>query len=362
MATSKEASGGRIPVAVLGATGAVGQRLVSLLEGHPHFVLAEVAASERSAGKSYVEAARWILPGDVPAGARGLLVKSVDADFSSPVLLSGLDAAVADTIEPLQASKGRLVVSNTRSFRMRPDVPLVIPEVNADHLALLDGQPWRASGGGIVTNPNCSVVGLAMALAPLHRAFGIEAVCVTTLQALSGAGYPGVPSLDAEGNVIPFIDGEEEKIEREPKKILGRFDAGRVVDAEFPISVSVNRVPVRDGHMESVFLKLRSKASLADVKQALESFAGEPQRLGLASAPAHPLVVREERDRPQPARDVEAGAGMTVTVGRLRPDPVYDVRFSLLVHNTVRGAAGAALLNAELLAATGRLTASPVPR
>ncbi len=358
MATSKKAPGRRIPVGVLGATGAVGQRLVSLLEGHPQFVLAEVAASERSAGKSYLEATRWILPGDVPEEARGLVVKPVDAEFASPVLLSGLDAAVADTVEPLQAGKGRLVVSNTRSFRMQADVPLVIPEVNGDHLALLDVQPWRASGGGIVTNPNCSVVGLAMALAPLHRALGVEAVCVTTMQALSGAGYPGVPSLDALGNVVPFIDGEEEKIEREPKKILGRLVKGRVVDADFPISVSVNRVPVRDGHMESVFLKLTSKATLADVRHALASFSGEPQRLRLASAPAHPIVVREERDRPQPARDVEAERGMTVTVGRLRVDPVYDVRFTLLVHNTVRGAAGAALLNAELLAATGRLTAA----
>ena len=204
MVTSKEVSGGRIPVGVLGATGAVGQRLVSLLEGHPQFVLAEVAASERSAGKSYLEATRWILPGDVPEEARGLVVKPVDADFSSPVLLSGLDAAVADSVEPLEAGKGRLVVSNTKSFRMRSDVPLVIPEVNADHLALLEEQPWRASGGGIVTNPNCSVVGLAMALAPLHRAFGVEAVCVTTMQALSGAGYPGVPSLDAEGKRRPL--------------------------------------------------------------------------------------------------------------------------------------------------------------
>jgi aspartate-semialdehyde dehydrogenase len=238
---------------------------------------------------------------------------------------------------------------------MRPDVPLVIPEVNADHLALLDGQPTRASGGGIVTNPNCSVVGLAMALAPLHRAFGIEAVAVTTLQALSGAGYPGVPSLDANANVIPFIDGEEEKIEREPKKILGRLEGGRVVDADFPISVSVNRVPVRDGHTESVFLKLGAKASVSDVRAALEDFSGEPQRLKLPSAPARPIAVRDERDRPQPVRDVEAGAGMTVTVGRLRPDPVYDVRFTLLVHNTIRGAAGAALLNAELLLAQGRL-------
>jgi aspartate-semialdehyde dehydrogenase len=350
----------RIPVAVLGATGAVGQRLVSLLAGHPVFRLAEVAASERSAGKGYAEATRWFLPGDVPVEARDLAVTAVDAEFASPLLLSGLDAAVADTIEPLQASRGRLVVSNTKSFRMRPDVPLVIPEVNADHLALLDGQPWRGAGGGIVTNPNCSVVGLAMALAPLHRAFGIGAVAVTTLQALSGAGYPGVPSLDANANVIPFIDGEEEKIEREPKKILGRLEGERVVDADFPISVSVNRVPVRDGHTESVFVKLRTKASLADVRAALESFAGEPQRLGLPSAPAKPLAVRDERDRPQPMRDVEAGNGMTVSVGRLRPDPAYDVRFTLLVHNTVRGAAGAALLNAELLAATGRL-AVPAP-
>src|SRR5450755_4434852 len=252
----------RIPVAILGATGAVGQRLVSLLAGHPQFVLAEVAASERSAGKTYAEATRWILPGDIPPDARGLVVTAVDVDFVSPVLLSGLDAVVADTIEPLQAGRGKLVVSNTRSFRMKADVPLVIPEVNPDHLALLDVQSTRASGGGIVTNPNCSVVGLAMALAPLHRAFGVERVTVTTMQALSGAGYPGVASLDGLGNVIPFIDGgEEEKIEREPKKILGRLVNGRVEEADFPISVSVNRVPVRDGHTESVFLTLRKKAS-----------------------------------------------------------------------------------------------------
>ncbi len=346
---------GRIPVAILGATGAVGQRMVSLLDGHPSLRLAEVAASERSEGKTYLAATRWILPGDVPEEARGLVVKSVEDVLESRLVLSALDAKVADTVEPLQASRGRLVVSNTKSFRMQADVPLLIPEVNADHLALLDRQEWAASGGGIVTNPNCFVVGLAMALAPLHRAFGIEAVCVTTMQALSGAGYPGVPSLDALGNVIPFIDGEEEKIEIEPGKILGTLDGSRVVPAAFPISVSVNRVAVRDGHTESVFVKLSRKASLAEIREALESFTGEPQRLGLPSAPLRPIVVRDERDRPQPIRDVEAGSGMVVTVGRLRPDPVYDVRFSLLVHNTVRGAAGAALLNAELLAATGRL-------
>ncbi|MFN7988598.1 MAG: aspartate-semialdehyde dehydrogenase [Thermoanaerobaculia bacterium] len=346
---------GRIPVAILGATGAVGQRMVQLLAGHPRLRLSEVAASERSQGKTYLEATRWILPGDVPEEARGLVVKAVDGPLESRLVLSALDAAVADTVEPLQASRGKLVVSNTKSFRMHDDVPLLIPEVNADHLALLDRQEWKGAGGGIVTNPNCVVVGLAMALAPLHRAFGLEAVCVTTMQALSGAGYPGVPSLDAQGNVIPFIDGEEHKIEVEPGKILGALVDGRVVPAAFPISVSVNRVAVRDGHTESVFVKLSRKASLAEIRAALEGFSGEPQRLGLPSAPPRPIVVRDERDRPQPIRDVDAGHGMVVTVGRLRHDPVYDARFTLLVHNTVRGAAGAALLNAELLAATGRL-------
>ena len=349
------ANDARIPVAVLGATGAVGQRMVSLLAGHPTLRLAEVAASERSQGKTYLEATRWILPGDLPEEARGLVVGPVDGPLASRLVLSALDAAVADDVEPLQASRGKLVVSNTKSFRMRADVPLLIPEVNADHLALLDGQPWAASGGGLVTNPNCVVVGLAMALAPLHRAFGLDAVCVTTLQALSGAGYPGVPSLDAQGNVIPFISGEEEKVAEEPGKILGRLDGGRVVPAEFPISVSVNRVPVRDGHTESVFVRLPRRASIGEIREALERFEGEPQRLALPSAPPRPIVVRDERDRPQPIRDADAGRGMVVTVGRLRPDPVYDVRFTLLVHNTVRGAAGAAILNAELLAATGRL-------
>ena len=345
----------RTEVAVLGATGAVGQRMVSLLDGHPTLRLAEVAASERSAGRTYSDAARWLLPGDTPAEARDLVVKAVDAPLSSPVVLSALDASVAEAVEPLQASRGKLVVSNAKSFRMREDVPLLLPEVNADHLSLLDGQEWAAAGGGIVTNPNCVVVGLALALAPLHRAFGLEAVCVTTLQALSGAGYPGVPSLDALGNVVPFIDGEEEKVAAEPGKILGTLVDGRIEPAPFPVSVSVNRVPVRDGHTESVFVKLARRASIPEVRAALEGFEGDPQRLGLPSAPARPIVVRDERDRPQPVRDADAARGMAVTVGRLRSDPIYDVRFTLLVHNTIRGAAGAALLNAELLAATGRL-------
>ncbi len=348
---------GRIGVAVLGATGAVGQRMVSLLAGHPRFRLAEVVASERSAGKRYADATRWILPGDPPEDGRDLVVQPIETELSSPVVLSGLDAAVAETAEPLHASRGKLVISNTKSYRMRDDVPLLIPEVNADHLALIDQQRWRTPGGGLVTNPNCVVVGLAMALAPLHRAFGIEACTVVTLQALSGAGYPGVPSLDAQGNVIPFIEGEEDKVAKEPLKILGKLENGKVTFADFPISVAVNRVPVREGHTESVFLKLKRKAALDDVRAALEGFTGEPQRLKLPSAPPRPIVVRDEKDRPQPARDVERDHGMTVTVGRLREDPFFDVRFTLLVHNTVRGAAGAALLNAELALATGRLSA-----
>ena len=274
---------GRIPVAVLGATGAVGQRMVSLLANHPALKLAEVAASERSQGKSYLEATRWILPGDVPEEARGLVVKGVGEPLASRLVPPALDAAVAPTLAPPQAPRGKLVVSNTKSFRMRADVPLLIPEVNADHLALLDRQEWAKAGGGLVTNPNCVVVGLAMALAPLHRSFGVEAVCVTTLQALSGAGYPGVASLDAQGNVVPFIDGEEDKIEVEPGKILGRLEKDGVVPASFPISASVNRVSVRDGHTESVFVKLGRRAALSEIREALETFAGEPQRLGRSS-------------------------------------------------------------------------------
>lgn len=357
MTTLKEA---RIRVAVLGATGAVGQRLVALLARHPQFALAEVLASERSAGKRYAEVTRWILPGDAPEEAVDLLVRPIGAALESPLAFSALDPSAADEAEIAYAASGALVVSNAPSHRMRPDVPLLIPEVNADHLALLGNQPWVSSGGGLVTNPNCSVVGLAMALAPLERAFGIESVAVTTLQALSGAGFPGVASLEAQGNVIPFIEGEEEKIEQEPRKILGHFSAGHVEEAAFPISVSVNRVPVRDGHTLSVFVRLKQRAGLPDIRRALEAFSGEPQRLRLPSAPERPILVREERDRPQPIRDVEAGGGMAISVGRLRPDSVFDVKFTVLVHNTIRGAAGAALLNAELLLAAGHL-ARPSP-
>jgi aspartate-semialdehyde dehydrogenase len=334
----------KIPVAVLGATGAVGQRLVGLLEKHPWFALAEVAASAKSAGRLYGEAARWLLPGPPPPAARRLRVLAVGDSLESPLVFSCLEADAARDAEPLYANRGHRVISNASAFRLSREVPLLVPEVNPHALELLGRQEWAVRTGGIVTNPNCCVAGLVMALAPLRESFGIESVVVTTLQALSGAGYPGVASLDALANVIPHIAGEEEKIEREPRKIFGD---------SFPVSVAVNRVPVRDGHTESVFVRLERRAPLAEIRAAMAEFRGEPQRLGLPSAPPRPLIVLDEPDRPQPARDAERENGMAVFVGGLRRDPVYDARFTVLVHNTMRGAAGAALLNAELLAARG---------
>lgn len=336
----------RIPVAVLGATGVVGQRLVSLLHDHPWFELAAVAASERSAGQAYREAAEWHLVEPMPEAAADLEVLDAADDIDVPLLFSALTSAAASEIEPLHAGRGRLVASNASRFRMDPEVPLVVPEVNPDALDMLAGQRWAP--GGIVTNPNCVVTGLVMAMAPLHRGFGIERMVVTTLQALSGAGYPGVPALAAIGNVIPYIGGEDEKIESEPLKILG---------ADFPISASAHRVPVADGHLVSVHMDLAGSPSVADVESALSGFRGEPQERGLPTAPARPLVVHRAVDRPQPARDVGIERGMAVSVGRLREDPIFTVRFDLLVHNTLRGAAGAALLNAELALARGVLSA-----
>jgi aspartate-semialdehyde dehydrogenase len=337
-----------VPVAILGATGAVGQRLVQALEGHPWFVLAEVVASERSAGKRYGEAAHWLLDTDLPAAAAALEVLPPGAPLASRLVLSALDSATAAELEPLYAGRGHMVVSNASRFRMDPQVPLLVPEINSHAAERVRAQSWASAGGGLVTNPNCSVVGIVMALAPLHRAFGLEAVTCVTMQAVSGAGYPGVPSLDILGNVIPTIGGEEEKVASEPQKIL---------EAEFPLSVAVNRVPVVDGHTISMFVRLARPASLADIRQALAGFTGEPQRLGLPTAPRRPLEVIDRADRPQPLRDAGRGNGMTVSVGNLREDPIYHARFTALVHNTVRGAAGAALLNAELMAAKGLLAA-----
>ena len=339
-------------MAVLGATGAVGQRFIQLLDGHPWFDVAEVAASERSAGRPYGEACAWRLAGSPPARVGSLPVTSCDGPFRSRLLFSGLDSSVAGEIEARLAGQGHAVVSNARNHRMDADVPLLIPEINPDHLAVLALQRRRTGGGYIVTNPNCSVVGLAMALAPLHRAFGVEAVAVATLQALSGAGYPGVASMDIADNVIPFIGGgEEEKIETEPRRILGGFDGGGFVPAPFPISAAVHRVDVSDGHTLAVFVRFRQKPGPEEAARVLAAFAGEPQQRRLPFAPERPIHVLAQADRPQPRLDRDRERGMAVSVGRIREDRVFDLKLEALVHNTIRGAAGAAILNAELLRA-----------
>jgi aspartate-semialdehyde dehydrogenase len=347
----------RIPVAILGATGSVGQRFIQLLENHPWFQVHEVVASDRSAGKSYEAAADWRLESGIPSSVAGLTVRSLGSDLQSRLLFSGLDSSVAGEAEDEYADRGCAVISNSRNHRMAADVPLMIPEVNADHVAALEVQRKRRKAGGyIVTNPNCSVMGLAMALAPLERAFGVEAVQVTTMQAISGAGYAGVPSYAILDNVIPYIGGgEEEKIETEPRKILGGWSDGRFQDAAITISAQVNRVPTIDGHLMTTSIRLRGSASAAEVRAALETFTAEPQRLGLPSAPKHPIHYLEQVDRPQPRLDRDREGGMAVSVGRLRPCPILDFRFVVLVHNTIRGAAGAAILNAELLEAKGLL-------
>lgn len=334
----------KIPTAVLGATGAVGQRFVELLADHPWFELAELVASDRSAERPYGDATHWLGKRELPAGVGERTVVRGGAPLVAPLVFSALDRDVAAELEPLYAGQGHQVVSNASFFRTHPQVPLLIPEINPESLDLLAGQEWAAAGGGIVTNPNCSTVGLAMALAPLHREIGVEQVTVATLQALSGAGYPGVSSLDAVGNVVPYIPGEEEKIETEPLRILG---------ADFPISAAAHRVPVVDGHTQSVFVRLARRVTPGEAAEVLAGFRGEPQRLELPTAPERPVVVLAEPDRPQPLRDVDRERGMTVWIGRLRGDRVWDLRFTLLVHNTLRGAAGAAVLNAELMVARG---------
>ncbi|HEX8493782.1 MAG TPA: aspartate-semialdehyde dehydrogenase [Pyrinomonadaceae bacterium] len=348
----------KIRVGILGATGMVGQRFVQLLEGHPQFEVAALAASERSRGKTYAEACAWRLPFEMPARVRDLKVVGPEPPLDCELVFSSLPGEMARETEGAFKRAGYAVISNSSAYRMDEDVPLLIPEVNHEHLSLLDVQ--RACGGGagsglIVTNPNCSTIMLALVLAPLHARFGVEAVVATTMQALSGAGYPGVASLDVVDNVLPFIAGEEEKIESETLKILGQLKGERIAEAPIKISAQCHRVNVSDGHMAAVRVKLRKAASLTEVREALVSYTSLPQELRLHSAPERPIIVRDEMDRPQPRLDRDAGRGMSVTVGRLLPDHVLDYRFVALSHNTVRGAAGAAILNAELLLATGRL-------
>ncbi len=344
-------------VGILGATGVVGQRFIQLLQNHPHFEVAALAASDRSQGKSYAEACTWRLPGDMPEAVRQIIVQPPAPPLDCDFVFSSLPTEVAKQSEEDFARAGYPVISNSSPHRMGADVPLLIPEVNPEHLELIDAQrPNRDYHRGfIVTNPNCSAIAIVMALAPLHAKFGITSCVVTTMQALSGAGYPGVPSLDATDNVIPYIGGEEEKVEAETRKLLGVATQGAIIDADLKVSAQCNRVNVTDGHMASIRVSLSKQASIDEVREALNSFTAEPQRLNLHSAPAKPIIVRNEIDRPQPRLDRDAGNGMSVTVGRIAPDNVLDYRFVALGHNTIRGAAGAAILNAELLVAKGYL-------
>lgn len=345
---------GRWNVAVLGATGAVGQTFIRLLEGHPWFTVTEVAASERSAGRTYAEAARWI-EGTMPASVASLRVMECDPKFvTAPIVFSALDAAAAGEVESAFAKAGRIVLSNAKNYRMEPDVPLVIAEVNGDHLALIDAQRKnRGWSGAIITNANCAATVATVALAPLHEAFGLKTVFLATMQAVSGAGYPGVPSLDILGNVIPFINEEEPKIERELPKMLGRLASGRIEPASFVVSAHANRVAVEHGHTVVMSCKFEKRPTVESALAALRNWRGHPGARGLPSAPEYPIIVDDAPDHPQPRRDVNRGHGMTTTVGRVRTDPVLDLRLVALSHNTIRGAAGGSILNAEWLAKTG---------
>jgi aspartate-semialdehyde dehydrogenase len=364
---SPEASShSKIDVGVLGATGVVGQHFVNLLKDHPWFRLTWVAASERSAGKRYGDMP-WRLATPQSPAAANLTIAPLDAvNDAPPLLFSALDASVAGEAEVAFARSGRLVVSNARNHRMDPLVPLLIPEVNPDHVDLLEAQrSVRGWTGGIVTNPNCSVVVIAMVLGAL-RQFEPKRVIVTTMQALSGAGYPGVPSLDALGNVIPYIGGgEEEKVETETVKILGRFAGTAIEPAGFTVSATTTRVPVPDGHTAVISIELAAKPRIEEISAALEQFTAEPQERRLPTAPERPIVLHAAQDRPQPRLDVAFGGGMPAHVGRVRPCPILGYKLVALGHNVVRGAAGAALLNAELLVARGagaRLASSATGR
>jgi aspartate-semialdehyde dehydrogenase len=350
----------RIPVGVLGATGMVGQEFVSFLRDHPWFDLTWLGASDRSAGKQYKDATTWRLGGETPAYVRDIVVSESKPDAANQsrppkLVFSAMDASVATEIEQAFASAGHTIVSNSRNHRMDADVPLLVPEINPDHLRVLpDQQRGRGWKGQIVTNPNCSTVVLVMALAPLKQ-FGIQRVIVTTMQAISGAGYPGVASMDITANVIPFIGGEEDKMQQETQKILGDLAGSSVSPLAAKVSAHCNRVPVVDGHTATVSIEFAKKPSEEEILEAWRSWRGIPQLKSLPSAPPCPVIYMREQDRPQPRRDVERENGMAVFTGRLRACPVLDYKFVALGHNTVRGAAGAAVLNAEVMKAEGYL-------
>jgi aspartate-semialdehyde dehydrogenase len=344
----------RIEVGILGATGMVGQHFIKFLLGHPWFDLKWLGASDRSAGKKYRDAMTWHL-GVVPDSVADLVVEDCKPGNAPHLLFSAMDASVATDIERAFAAAGHAVVSNSRNHRMESDVPLLVPEINPEHLKLVPCQQ-RARGwrGQIVTNPNCSTVVLTMGLAPLKR-FGITKVIATTMQAVSGAGYPGVASMDILGNVVPFIGGEEEKMQQETQKILGEFRGDHVEPLAAKVSAHCNRVPVVDGHTVTVSVELSSKPAEADLRAAFDTWSGVPQQRDLPSAPKRPVIYMEEANRPQPRKDAERERGMAAFVGRLRACPVLDYKFIALGHNTVRGAAGAAVLNAELIRSEGML-------
>lgn len=343
-----------IKVAVLGATGTVGQRFVQLLQGHPWFEVAALTGSERSAGRTYGETCRWVLDTDMPATVRDLPVLGSEDALDTPLVFSALPSSAAGPIEERLAAAGHVVCSNASNHRMAPDVPLLIPEVNPDHLGLIEIQRKRRGwSGAIVTNPNCTATPMTTALRPLLDAFGITKVLVVSMQALSGAGYPGIPSYDAIDNVIPFIGGEEPKVETEPLKMLGTLGTEQVDPANFIISAHCNRVPVLEGHLECVSIALERQADITEVVAAMRDFRALPQELSLPSAPPQPIIVRDEPDRPQSRRDRDAGRGMATVVGRVRPCPLLVYKFVTLAHNTIRGAAGGSILNAELMVAEG---------
>ena len=345
-----------VPVGLLGATGMVGQRFILQLEGHPWFKVVWLGASERSAGRPYGEAARWVQDDPMPEGVAGMVVQPAAVSAECPeVVFSAMDASVAGGIERDFAGAGHFVLSNSRNHRLDADVPLLIPEVNPDHIGLIPHQRReRGWSGAIVTNPNCSTITLTMALAPL-RPFGIRRVVVTTMQAVSGAGYPGVPAVDLLGNAVPFIGGEEEKLSVETCKLLGELREGGVEPAGVKVSAHCNRVPTVDGHLVCASVELEARPSPDEVRTAMAAFRGKPQSLFLPTAPPQPVEVVEGADRPQPRRDVMAGRGMAVTVGRVRECAVLGLSFVALGHNTIRGAAGASVLNAELLLSSGWL-------
>jgi aspartate-semialdehyde dehydrogenase len=348
----------KVQAGILGATGMVGQQFIRFLEDHPWFEVTWLGASERSSGKSYREAAKWNLSGAPPNRIAGMLVATAAPDVSQGIpklLFSAMDASVATEIERAFAQAGHIVVSNSKNHRMEPDVPLLVPEVNGDHLRVIPAQRRnRGWTGAIVTNPNCSTITLTMALGAL-KPFGIQRVVATTMQAVSGAGYPGVPSMDILGNVVPYIGGEEEKMQQETQKILGAASLDRIVSLDARVSAHCNRVAVIDGHTVAVSVEFQKKPSEGDIIGAFRTFRGIPQEKQLPSAPAQPVQYLEEADRPQPRRDAERDKGMACFVGRLRPCPVLDWKFVALAHNTIRGAAGAAVLNAELMLAEGIL-------